>query len=511
MNRQSFIPFEDFLFSSLIKKYTESPRFIERQWLADKIGQAMAGNSRRLILITGEPGTGKSAFLAYLLDKHPQWLRYFIRRDQQTLLFSGSPTLRSFLLQIGFQFAGFYPDIFSEQMIDLSLQQAVDTIENTGRSTGARIERLVASPFTQITIKISQKVRELKGDFTGLVIGEYDADPSQTPIDDLEFLAFSHPCRSLKSDQPEKQIVICIDSLDELRYHDTTKDNIIDWLVTLPIPDNVTIIVTSRPDDEYLGIIRRNKKDELWEIPINPEDPLVIEDLRRYASKLVQQEPVNNFLLRNQIPAPDFIRALVEKSDGNIGYLNAVARAVDLSRDDQTLDQILDLTNLPPTIQDLYAVFLLRIKDRSGNEWYQTCLPVLGVLCVAAEPLTQDQIFHLGNLDGHPSIITRTLAELRQFLDYNEKKCTYRLYHATLVEFLTNENTKNNLDTRGVYIDPWEWHEKIAISYGRIQDHQWDPKKMQSVFYPGNVQKRTGADAYGLYHLVDHLIKRRTG
>jgi len=507
MSPQSFIPFEDILYLSLIKNYTGSPRYIERQWLADEIRQSMEDKKKQLILITGEPGTGKSAFLSYLLDKNPDWLRYFIRRDQQTLLFSGSPSRRSFLLQIGFQLAGFFPDLFSQQSITLDLHQEIGTLEATAEATGVKINRLVASPFTQTTIKISQKIREQKGKFTGLSIDKFDADPTQIDIDDLENLAFYRPCRSLKSNQPEKKIVICIDALDELRYHETSKDNIIDWLSTLSIPDNVVFIVTSRPDDDILSLWRHNKKDELAEISINTEDPLVIEDLHRFASKLVQQGSVSSYLQRKKIPVPDFIQAVVKKSDGNIGYLDAIGRAVDESRDDPVLDQVLDLTNLPSTIQDLYAVFLLRIKKSVRDDWLKIYLPILGVLCVAREPLTQDQIFRFGTMDCFPSAMTDAVEKFRQFLDYNETNCTYRLYHATLPEFLTHEDTKNNRDTRGLYIDPREWHEKIAISYGRVQKHQWDLKKLKSVFYPGGTKKRNPTDTYGLFHLVDHLVK----
>jgi len=60
---------------------------------------ALSDLNYRFVLLTAEPGAGKTSLMASLARQHPDWLRYFIRRDSQTPLSGGDA--RSFLLAIG--------------------------------------------------------------------------------------------------------------------------------------------------------------------------------------------------------------------------------------------------------------------------------------------------------------------------------------------------------------------------------------------------------------------------
>ena len=50
-------------------------------------------------MLTRGPGVGKTAFMAHLAAMHPDWLRYFTRRDSRDLPRPGDA--RTFLLAIG--------------------------------------------------------------------------------------------------------------------------------------------------------------------------------------------------------------------------------------------------------------------------------------------------------------------------------------------------------------------------------------------------------------------------
>jgi hypothetical protein len=81
---------EDLFFRSLVRGYVEdNPRFVRREWLAERVDGKLSEAGRRFVLLTAEPGAGKSAFMAQLAHDHPEWLRYFIRRDQRSVLRRG--------------------------------------------------------------------------------------------------------------------------------------------------------------------------------------------------------------------------------------------------------------------------------------------------------------------------------------------------------------------------------------------------------------------------------------
>ena len=109
MNTQGESPSGDLFYATLIKPIVGDARFVGRPWLAKLVKDALARTDNRFVLLTAEPGAGKTAFLAWLASKaidwqrRSIWLRYFIRRDSQTPLSSGDA--RSFLFTVGHQFS----------------------------------------------------------------------------------------------------------------------------------------------------------------------------------------------------------------------------------------------------------------------------------------------------------------------------------------------------------------------------------------------------------------------
>jgi hypothetical protein len=92
---------EDLFFDEVVRGYVEgNRRFVHRPWLADIVEKSLSYRNRPFILMTAEPGAGKSTFLAQLAHDHPNWLRYFIRRDQRSVL--SDVSAKSLLLRIGY-------------------------------------------------------------------------------------------------------------------------------------------------------------------------------------------------------------------------------------------------------------------------------------------------------------------------------------------------------------------------------------------------------------------------
>lgn len=78
----SSLPDSDLFYEALIRSYIDTLYFIERPWLATRIKTALENPDGRFLLVTADPGVGKTTLMAWLAYKHGNWPRYFIRRDQ---------------------------------------------------------------------------------------------------------------------------------------------------------------------------------------------------------------------------------------------------------------------------------------------------------------------------------------------------------------------------------------------------------------------------------------------
>jgi tetratricopeptide (TPR) repeat protein len=504
---------DDLFYAGLIYSYVDktiNPRFVERHWLKKQVEEKLADPNCRFLLLTAEPGAGKSAFMAWLAHQHPNWCRYFIRRDQRTLL--GDPGAHSFLLQIGFQLASTYPHLFNQEQVKITVAQRISQAEGS-EIVGAEIEKMFASPFYQKVVQIQQEVtRNQDNTVVGIRIGEWYADNRSLPLTNLQFMALFDPATVMLK-QERCQIVVLVDALDELRYRDPEL-SLLKWLADCPeLPANLRFVITSRPDDALLNNFRGTQQSHIRELRIEEEDPEVEKDLTRYAHLLVETQPkVQEALAGMNRDADTFSSQAVKKANGNFGYLDTISRAVDQAiqqGQDDLLQEVLKLSQLPSNLQELYAFFLGKIKEKFGNQsikiedaegeiqyvkaWSDVYKPILGVLAVAREPLSLAQIQKLGSIQAEFDYLTEAIESLRQFLDRLEN--CYRLYHSTLPEFLTSPKTKENADYSYCYVDALKQNQRI-VNYYRGKTPTW-----RDVDW--NDHKKV--DDYGLRHLAVHL------
>jgi hypothetical protein len=154
--------------------YIEAPHFVERPWLTAQIAAALDDPTCRFLLLTAEPGAGKSSIMAWLADCHPDWPRYFIRADSRTPLNSGHA--RSFLFALGHQLAAYRPELFRLEQVQLAADQRIGDIRAGGTVVGISIEELRASPFSKTALTVQQDVQVVAGDLVGLSIKRMVAD-----------------------------------------------------------------------------------------------------------------------------------------------------------------------------------------------------------------------------------------------------------------------------------------------------------------------------------------------
>lgn len=322
--------------------------------------------------------------------------------------------------------------------------------------------------------------------------------------------------------EPEKQIAILVDALDEIRYHGP-EGTLLKWLIDCPeLPENVRFVLTSRPPEGEVITLREKKQAYIKLLTIESKDKRVHGELRAYVEKMVVIPEINKILSTNTNGVEDFSKEAVEKAEGNIGYLDAIARGIDqaLSVKEKKeaeglslLKGLLSLKELPRDTQELYGFFLhqiknspsvrdrsIRVRDASTGKdhflsmWTEVYKPLFGVLAVAFEPLSVDQIHALGGIVGSRDDVIEAKEWLRQFLD--EEGDSYTFYHATLPEYLASETTRENPHYQDLAVDPIMWHGKIVAAYRR-EAATWDKVDWRTV------------DDYGLLNLAGHLYALR--
>ncbi|HBY96352.1 MAG TPA: hypothetical protein DEP84_20825, partial [Chloroflexi bacterium] len=495
----------DLFSESVVRSYVDGPHFVERRWLVERVESALADPDCRFLLLTAEPGAGKSAFLAGLARHHPEWPRYFIRRDQLSPL--GSPGARAFLLQTGLQLAAHHPRIFATESITITIQQRLGAVTQEASVIGAEIRRLIGSPFRKAALEIIQEVERTEGNVAGLRVGEWITDPHLIPLADLQSLALLDPAATLQREAPEERIVILIDALDELRYQDPD-GSLLAWLETCPkLPANVRFVLTSRPE-ELLNVFRQRQQNWLREETIDAHAVPVQADLRRYALTFISKEVVGRALAGRRIAPGELVAQAVTKAEGNFQYLAALFRGIEQAvsaGEQEHLSQLLQLQDIPAGLGELYAFFLELIKRSIAGQavevpgptpfeiaslpaWEGLYQPLLGVLAVAREPLARSQMRGFAGVQVEERWLSGAIDRLGQFLDRVDGR--YRLYHSTFPEFLTSPETQ--IAHPDVYLAPSEWHRKIAGHY-RGRAPSWDAVEWSRV------------DDYGLRHLAAHL------
>jgi len=500
----------DHLFSeSLIRLYVNAPHFVERPWLVEQIESALADPDMRFLLLTAEPGAGKTAIMAWLAHQQPHWLRYFIRRDSQTPLSHGDA--KSFLFAIGHQLAALHPTLFRPDKLEVVVKQYLGTIQAGGRAIGIKAEDLLISPFYRTTLMVEQHGDLVLGELEGLSVKRMVMEKRFLELDNLQHLALIDPAKVLLTEDPSARIVIIADALDELRSF-RGQESILDWLTFSPeLPHNVRFILTARPDDK-LTFLKQRQGTWLREVTIESQAVQVQSDLRQYAMGFTAEAAIRKALVEREINADEFVDQIVGKAEGNFQYLVALASGIEQTREvgnQKALNRLLSGEDVPTGLGDLYAFFLRLIKEWVSNKtvevpgsapfevrhvpvWQEICQPILGVLAVAREPLDLQHIKRFGDIQAEERWIGEAFQYVVQFLDQVAGR--YRFYHSTFPEFITASTTQTAYPD--CYLTPAEWHRKIAKHY-RGKAATWDEVAWS----------RT--DDYGLLYLSAHLYALR--
>ena len=507
----------ELFYESLISAYldaADSP-FIERRWLVHCIERHLENPNCRYVLVCGPSGVGKSALMASLARQHPNWPRYFIRRDSRLPLHSGDVT--SFLFAVGHQLAALYPAVFRPNNLEIIVKQRIGRISTEGNTIGARIEELRASPFYRTSVTIEQHVQFNEGNLEGLSARQVVADPRLLDVSNLQFLALLDPASALCSLRPDARVVVLLDALDELRYQ-VGGASALSWLASAPeLPPNVKMVLTSRSDFDLLDQFRARQSPWIIENPIDPDSRPARADVTRYAEKLGSEKSLAPIITGEGDSTKTFAASVAAKAKGNFQYVATLFRAIAeaVRREDlETAKALVRQETLPVGLEELYSFFVALIKDRARDKsvlvyagtrpdatplpvWSTLYEPILGLLSVAFEPLTVKQLLRFTGSHIEERSIYDALEAMSQFLDSrNQLTQCYSFYHPTFGEFIARARDSNL--PPGLRAGAAQWHRRIVASYQLTDVPGCPPREWAEVPW-------ASVDDYGINHLSKHL------
>lgn len=400
-------------FISYITEKTEN--FTGREWVFEKVNNWLADpDGSSVFLLTGGPGTGKSAVAA--------------RLAQMSL---GQVDVEQFP-HLGKNSLSYYH--FCRAKIDSTLDP-LRFVEALSSALANRFkpfaEALLQVPQIQREITINQNVgtAETGSQITGMIIQSvHIGNLSARAAFDW---AVRRPLELLCRSPFDETIFVLVDSMDEaLTYN--PEENIPQLVADATcspenLPVKVRFLLTSRPD---LRIISSLGKPALDLIDNKPSDT---DDVYVYVKGQLGTVPTSEAVARR----------IADTGRGNFLYAHYVLK--DLGGHPEKIADPTTL-KLPDGLEDVYRQFIRRELDRNHEFWEERYRPILGILTVAhGHGLTRTQLAAIAG-QFYGLLESRTIDALNRCVQYivgPQPDGPFNIYHQSFREFLlTDERYK---------------------------------------------------------------------
>lgn len=374
--------------------------FVGRRSTLEKVAAWLKAppEGNRFLVVTGEPGSGKSAFMGWLAgagpdpaDPHNAALRRMVNEALDAVHFcvaasggaSASQNPYEFGRHLAMQFAAADPGY----------------ARDLARALGVEVH---GDARAQVNY----------GKVIGVQIGTVNiADPVSL------YLMTCTPLRSICEADPSRQFVILVDALDEAEL--ATATTTIGQLIadSLEFPPGIRFLVSSR--DVHV-VIKRFPPDACWDIvkDASADRP----DLAKYV--------LDRCSSASTPPDDLLIAQVIDASDGNFLYAKTVL--------DFWLPRLGQMSwpirlALPPKLDGIYAEFLQR-EYGDSPKWRQMSRPLLATLGVAQEPLDRVQLRFI--LEAEADALQDALQLCQPYLDGQRPAGPFELYHRSFRDFL---------------------------------------------------------------------------
>ena len=463
-----------------------------RGWLDELVQQFISGGGSRHLVIIGEPGVGKSAYIAHLADTY-NCPRYFTRPRQELEVHIVGADARHFLVSVGHQLGQKYgAEIFGEGVViegEVDVRRASDRAD----AAGVFIDEAHLSPFRQLLIRGLVRSDEAGGEsqLAGVRIKHLIDSAYKMPPQALIHEALLDPLSKIRDLYPDEMVVLLVDGLDVSLQQ--TEAKLVDLI---PAAENLRAVMTSRPGQHLSGFRSRDKiaLSETGDVEVDALSQSHLDcnraDARAYVANVVNNDPdIAPAVLRARVSSRRYTDTVAERCDGNFLYLRHFFTSL---REDLRAGRVSDFLRVggvPTGLHDFYrAILIRRIRGDLGDEvWENTYMPVLGVLAVAREPLPVERLAEFSSVAVRP--LRGVLRRIEQFRDEvpTPEGWAYRFYHSSFAEYLLN--TKINRDYP---LDASEWDAAI------VQHYRGDVAGWETIDW-------TNVDDYGLRHIGQHV------
>ncbi len=444
--------------------------FSDRKWVFDDLHKWLTeADGTRFFLLSGEPGSGKTAIAARLYQfaqgtPPPLEFTSFSSGFLSAYHFcsipsGGSITPQRFAESLALQLSAHYP----------AFTQALAT----ARERDQRIQ-----------IVVDQHIENING---GQVVGVQIKSLSVSGIlpEDVFNRVVREPLRALFAAERNAQVLILVDALDEALTYEG-KVNIVSLLAqTHDLPAGVRFILTCRNDSR---VIDQFNPRHLLNLSALEHIQDTDDDIHRYVQQRMAEESMKEHMA--SIGSLEEVKDhLIRHAAGNFLYAQFFLDEVIVGK-----RSLANIVGLPVGLFGLYRQYLDSLlpdvkKSNTQPKWISQLQPLLGSLSVAVPAAPQDVLPSW--LQLQEGIVGPLLDEVNQLTERDPGDGgSYRLYHRSMAEFLiTREYQEENAVRRNWYYTPSkEQHERIARYYLTNFRDNWQY-----------------CDLYGLRQLVWHM------
>jgi tetratricopeptide (TPR) repeat protein len=467
-------------FSGYIAERTRA--FTGREWVFRAIDDWLADpQGPRFFLLTGEPGSGKTAIAARLGQFS----------EGEAALSGALPQLTpGFLSAVHFCSARdrrwIHPQVFAESLaMQLAARYPVYARALAERS-GDR----------QIRIEVEQQVGEIReGQVIGVVIKRLEV--SGMSPEDAFIRIVREPLETLLRGGVDRPLVILVDALDESLVY-SGEVGIVSLLAQAEqLPPGVRFILTSRQDQRVENVLLDAGRLLLSAAAYEEQN---LGDIGEYTRKRLSESPDLSIRMTQLPPrqASELVEMIARNAEGNFLYVTFLLDA--MVKGQQPFGE---LAGLPAGLDGLYYESLTRLIKLGGRAWMEDYAPLMGVLSVAQRGLTLTQLHsYTGQSE---SAVWERLGDLQQFVEAVPQSAEqeaepeqFRLYHQSVIDFLHRRSLRVEKNTlrNSYYSPPEEWHRRIIAHY-RAGANSWNEIDWSRV------------DDYGLRYLAAHLYGLR--
>ena len=226
-------------------------------------------------------------------------------------------------------------------------------------------------------------------------------------------------------------VVVVIDALDEAeRSMPGAAGNRL--LLPKTLPDGVFFVVTARKE-AYTQL----DVDHPQELHIDDTGEANMGDVRLYLRAFASEhaDTLSPRLEEAGQAIEDFVRIVAERSEGNFMYLVHVLPEIE--RGQLNLQESGSAPGLPLGLKGYYQRHWDEMKSLDDVDFTERQRPVLCFLATVDEPPTLGKLCEWSGLA--PDKVRRVLTEWTEFLNPDDGRHTYRIYHRSFAEFLDEQ------------------------------------------------------------------------